>query len=131
MWRWGTARAFGLEGLRPASTGHDRPGWGRTGPSKGANTANVTRQTDAPELADLLETVERLRPVIEEYAAAAEADRHLAEPVYRAMFDAGLFAMTAPGRWGTRTLDLSRVNAIQAIFRPGVMLPKTAAELGF
>src|SRR5688572_24958567 len=74
--------------LRPASTGHDRPGWGRTGPSKGANTANVTRQTDAPELADLLETVERLRPVIEEYAAAAEADRHLAEPVYRAMFDA-------------------------------------------
>lgn len=73
---------------------------------------NVTRQTDAPALADLLGTVERLRPIIEEHAAAAEADRHLAEPVYRAMFDAGLFAMTAPRAYGGLELPITEILTV-------------------
>ena len=49
---------------------------------------------------DLLEAVARIRPVIEEHAPSAEANRSLPNPVYEAMFDAGLFAMLAPTAYG-------------------------------
>jgi alkylation response protein AidB-like acyl-CoA dehydrogenase len=49
---------------------------------------------------DLLQAVERLRPLIAENAAAAEANRQLPQAVYDAMHDAGLFGMLAPKAYG-------------------------------
>lgn len=44
--------------------------------------------------------IEEIRPVIEEHAPQTEADRHLAEPIYGAMLDAGLFRLLAPTTFG-------------------------------
>jgi alkylation response protein AidB-like acyl-CoA dehydrogenase len=62
---------------------------------------------------DLLREVERLRPLIEEHRAPAEADRRLSGVVYRAMFDAGLFAMHAPRAYGG--LELHPVEMLRVI----------------
>ncbi len=56
--------------------------------------------TTTDVMTDLLEAVARIRPVIEEHAPSAEANRSLPPPVYEAMFDAGLFAMLAPTAYG-------------------------------
>ena len=48
----------------------------------------------------LLDAVERIRPLIEEHAVGAEADRQLSGEVYEAMRRAGLFAMLAPKAHG-------------------------------
>ncbi len=48
----------------------------------------------------LLEAVERIRPLIEQHAAGAEANRQLSGEVYEAMRRAGLFAMLAPKAHG-------------------------------
>src|SRR3712207_1351137 len=48
----------------------------------------------------LLDAVERIRPLVEEHAARAEADRRLPREVYDAMHRAGLFAMLAPKTHG-------------------------------
>lgn len=48
----------------------------------------------------LLDAVERIRPLVEEHAARAEADRQLPREVYNAMHRAGLFAMLAPKAHG-------------------------------
>jgi alkylation response protein AidB-like acyl-CoA dehydrogenase len=49
---------------------------------------------------NLLEAVERIRPLIEEHAESAEANRQLSSVVYDAMYQAGLFAMLAPKAYG-------------------------------
>jgi alkylation response protein AidB-like acyl-CoA dehydrogenase len=49
---------------------------------------------------DLLATVERLRPTIEANRDRAEAERRLPAEVHQAMFDAGLFGMLVPRKYG-------------------------------
>ena len=49
---------------------------------------------------DLLGAIERIAPLISEHAASAEADRHLSDAVYHAMYDAGLYGMLAPKAYG-------------------------------
>lgn len=50
--------------------------------------------------ADLLDAVQRIRPIIEEYSARGEADRQLARPVYEALHDSGLLRMWVPAKFG-------------------------------
>ena len=52
------------------------------------------------DVTHLLDAVEHIRPLIEEHAARAEADRRLSGEVYEAMRRAGLFAMLAPKAHG-------------------------------
>jgi hypothetical protein len=59
----------------------------------------------------LLNEVERIRPIIEENATNAEANRQLSSAVYDAMYDAGLFAMLAPKAYGG--LELHPVEAMR------------------
>ena len=49
---------------------------------------------------DYTDRVEAIRPIIEEHSPQTEADRHLAEPVYDAMRDAGLLRLLAPRAYG-------------------------------
>ena len=49
---------------------------------------------------ELLKAVERIRPLIQQHAASAEADRRVSGVVYEAMYDAGLFGMLAPRAHG-------------------------------
>ena len=49
---------------------------------------------------NLLNQVERIRPLIKEHATSAEANRQLSSAVYDAMYEAGLFAMLAPKAHG-------------------------------
>jgi indole-3-acetate monooxygenase len=59
----------------------------------------------------LLHEVERLRPLIKDNAASAEANRQLASAVYDAMSAAGLFTMLAPKAHGG--LELHPVETMQ------------------
>src|SRR5215217_1860396 len=56
--------------------------------------------------------IERIRPLIAEQAAAAEANRQLSGVVYQAMEDAGLFRMLAPKAHGG--LELHPADCIRA-----------------
>jgi indole-3-acetate monooxygenase len=49
---------------------------------------------------DLLGAIERIGPLIAEHAAAAEADRHLSDTAYQAMYEAGLYGLLAPKAYG-------------------------------
>ena len=60
---------------------------------------------------DLLQAVDRIRPLITEHADNAEASRQLSGVVYDAMYDAGLFAMLAPKAHGG--LELHPVEAMR------------------
>jgi alkylation response protein AidB-like acyl-CoA dehydrogenase len=60
---------------------------------------------------DLLQSVERLKPLIREHAAEAEANRRLSRVVYDAMYDAGLFGMLAPRAYGG--LEVHPVEAMR------------------
>lgn len=67
---------------------------------------------------DLLRQVERLRPLIEEHRQHAEDDRQLADVVYQAMYDAGLFAMHAPKAYGGLELHIvDMLRVIEAVAR--------------
>jgi len=59
----------------------------------------------------LLHEVERLRPLITDNAASAEANRQLSSAVYDAMYAAGLFTMLAPKAQGG--LELHPVETMQ------------------
>ena len=63
-------------------------------------------------ITDLLASIESIRPLIGEHAAAAEANRQLSSEVYRAMEDAGLFGMLAPRAHGG--LELHPADCIRA-----------------
>ena len=65
-----------------------------------------------PTVSGLLATVERLRPLIEEHALEAEANRRLSPHVYQAMVDAGLFGMMAPQRFGGMELPPTEVMPV-------------------
>ena len=54
----------------------------------------------APMTEGLLENVERIRPVVEKFAAQGEADRQVPDPVYDALMDAGIFRLLAPKAFG-------------------------------
>lgn len=56
---------------------------------------------------DLCETVEKLRPLLLQHAAAAERDKRLAAPVVEALREAGLFRMFRPRARGGLELDPS------------------------
>ena len=56
----------------------------------------------------LLDAVEEIRPLIQQHAAAAEADRRLGSGVYDAMYGAGLFSMLAYLYWRKAELRLTR-----------------------
>jgi indole-3-acetate monooxygenase len=60
---------------------------------------------------ELLEAVARIRPLIEEHAESAEANRQLSSVVYDAMYEAGLFGMLAPKVHGG--LELHPVEAMR------------------
>jgi alkylation response protein AidB-like acyl-CoA dehydrogenase len=60
---------------------------------------------------DLLQAVDRIRPLITEHAGSAEANRQLSSVVYDAMYHAGLFAMLAPKAHGG--LELRPVEAMR------------------
>ena len=45
---------------------------------------------------NLLNQVERIRPLIKAHATSAEANRQLSSAMYDAMYEAGLFAMLTP-----------------------------------
>jgi alkylation response protein AidB-like acyl-CoA dehydrogenase len=67
---------------------------------------------------DLLSEVERLGPILEDFAEQAEGERRLPDPVYDAMIDAGLFRMLVPAAFGG--LELHPVEyypVIEAIAR--------------
>ena len=49
---------------------------------------------------DLLAEVDRIRPILEEFAPVAEEQRYLASEAYQAMLDARLFDMLAPRAYG-------------------------------
>ena len=59
----------------------------------------------------LLHEVERLRPLIKDNAASAEANRQLSSVVYDAMYAAGLFKMLAPKAHGG--IEVHPVEAMQ------------------
>jgi len=59
---------------------------------------------------ELLEAVARIRPLIQEHAEGAEANRQLSSVVYDAMHQANLFAMLAPKAYGG--LELHPVEAM-------------------
>src|SRR5262245_14356499 len=60
---------------------------------------------------NLLNQVERIRPLIKEHATSAEANRQLSNTVYDAMYAAGLFTMLAPTAHGG--LELHPVETMQ------------------
>jgi indole-3-acetate monooxygenase len=66
--------------------------------------------TRSAEAGALLEAVARIRPIIEDHAESAEANRQLSNVVYDAMYEAGLFAMLAPKAYGG--LELHPVEAM-------------------
>ena len=69
---------------------------------------------DSSEMADMhLEAVERIRPVLEECAAEAEAQRALPDAAYDAMLGEGLFRMLTPRAFGG--LERHPVEALRAI----------------
>jgi 3-hydroxy-9,10-secoandrosta-1,3,5(10)-triene-9,17-dione monooxygenase len=54
----------------------------------------------------LIERARGLRPLLEEHAAESEGRRQVAEPVVRALRDAGVFELMVPKRYGGLELDL-------------------------
>jgi len=66
----------------------------------------MTTRATPLSIAELLDTVEELRPVIEAKAPEAEAERRLPEPVFQAMLEAGLFGMLAPREYGGLELPI-------------------------
>jgi alkylation response protein AidB-like acyl-CoA dehydrogenase len=60
----------------------------------------VVTSTDRRSVAELLDNVERIRPILAEHAPGNEADRRLSPVAYQAMADAGLFDMLAPKAYG-------------------------------
>jgi alkylation response protein AidB-like acyl-CoA dehydrogenase len=78
----------------------------------------VVTSTDRGSVAELLDNVERIRPILAEHAPGNEADRRLSPVAYQAMADAGLFAMLAPKAYGgleVHPVDFLRV--LEAVAR--------------
>ena len=74
-------------------------------------THEVTRE-------DLLERVQQLAPVIQEYADRAEQERHLADPVVAALQEAGLYRMLIPRELGGLQVDpLTFYQVVEALAR--------------
>ncbi len=69
-------------------------------------------------LEGLLNEVERIRPLLEDYSEVAEAERRLPDPVYDAMIDAGLFRTFAPKAFGGLELHpVEHYRIIEAVAR--------------
>ena len=61
----------------------------------------------------LLDRVNEIAPILREHAAEAEDNRRLSDAAYEAMYDAGLFAMTAPKTYGG--LELHPVEVMRVV----------------
>jgi len=57
------------------------------------------------DLQEMLDAVERVRPIVTEHRDDAERDTRLARPVYQALIDAGFMAMPAPEVYGGREMS--------------------------
>lgn len=67
-------------------------------------------------MATLVERARKLRPLIEEHAAASEQQRRLAAPAVTAMTDAGLMNMCTPSAYGGAETDpVTLIEAIEAV----------------
>jgi len=73
---------------------------------------SVAGAITAATVRELLDEVERIRPVLEGHAAQAEADRHLSQEAWQAMGDAGLFTMLAPHAHGGLELPITDVMRV-------------------
>jgi len=67
-------------------------------------------------MATLVEDAHRLRPLIEEHAAAAEEGRRLAAPTVEALTDADMMRMCTPAAYGGPEVDpVTLIEAIEAV----------------
>jgi indole-3-acetate monooxygenase len=73
---------------------------------------SVAGAITAATIQELLDAVDRIRPVLEGHAAQAEADRHLSQEAWQAMGDAGLFTMLAPHAYGGLELPITDVMRV-------------------
>jgi len=79
---------------------------------------SVASAITAATVRELLDEIERIRPVLEDQAARAEADRRLTDEAWRALGDAGLFTMLAPQAYGGLELPITDVMTVwEAIAR--------------
>ncbi|MDH4365414.1 MAG: acyl-CoA dehydrogenase family protein [Acidimicrobiia bacterium] len=76
------------------------------------------------DVAEYLERVEKLAPLISEHAPRAESLRRLTPEVYQAMRDAELFAIVTPAAYGGA--DLDPLDALQVWERLGRYDPSVA-----
>jgi indole-3-acetate monooxygenase len=71
-----------------------------------------------PTLDDWLEGINHLAPLIEQYRDEAELERHLPQPLFEAMRDAGLFGLWVPRSLGGTEVDLqTSVRIVEALAR--------------
>ena len=68
---------------------------------------SVAGAITAATVRELLDEVERIRPVLEDQAARAEADRRLTDEAWEALGDAGLFTLVAPQVYGGLELPMT------------------------
>ncbi len=74
-------------------------------------THKVTRES-------LLASVQQLAPVIREYADRGEQERHLADPVVEALWEAGLYRLLIPREFGGLQVDpLTYYHVLEALAR--------------
>jgi len=73
---------------------------------------SVAGAINAATVRELLDEVERIRPVLETHANRAETDRHLSQEAWRALDDAGLFTLLAPHAYGGLELPISDVMRV-------------------
>jgi alkylation response protein AidB-like acyl-CoA dehydrogenase len=71
----------------------------------------VVISTNRGTVTELLDNVERIRPILEEHAPVNESNRRFSQVAYDAMVDAGLFAMLAPKAYGG--LEVHPIDAMR------------------
>src|SRR3954452_7979037 len=65
-----------------------------------------------------LARVDRLTPLVEQYRDASERQRHLAQPLFEALRDEGLFSMWVPRDLGGAEVDVETlVRVVEALSR--------------
>jgi alkylation response protein AidB-like acyl-CoA dehydrogenase len=69
--------------------------------------------TQDVETQGLLRRVDEIAPIIRQYRAQADEERHLSQPVYDAMYEAGLFGMMQPKAHGG--MELHPVDTMRVV----------------
>ncbi len=73
---------------------------------------SVAGAITAATVRELLDEVERIRPVLEEQAARADADRRLTDEAWQVLGDAGLFTLVAPQAYGGLELPMTDLMTV-------------------